>query len=127
MHDHAHYMYSEALQDLCTRQRELMKELLKGVSKSLQVEESYIYNIAEMNNGMDFFAVNIYPPCPRPELAVGLAPHTDFSILIIVAANGVGGLQIQRNGKWFDVIAPPNHLMVGLGDHMEVKIFKNLR
>lgn len=104
MHD-AHNR--ETLLECSTRQREVMEELLKGVSKSLQVEESYLHDIADRDNGMDFLAVNIYPPCPQPELAVGLAPHTDFGLLIIVTANGVGGLQVQRNGKWFNVNAPP--------------------
>ena len=98
-----------------------MKNLLRGVSKSLEVEESYLYNLADMDMGMDFFAMNIYPPCPQPELAVGLSPHTDFGLLIILASNGVAGLQIQQNRVWFNVDVHPNYLMVNLGDHMEVR------
>ncbi|XP_063944295.1 2-oxoglutarate-dependent dioxygenase 19 [Daucus carota subsp. sativus] len=112
--------FSDTLLEVSTKQREVMKNLLRGVSKSLEVEESYFYNMADMDRGMDFFAANIYPPCPQPELAVGLSPHTDFGLLIMLAANGVGGLQIQRNGRWYDVDVRPNHLMVNLGDHMEI-------
>lgn len=112
--------FSEKLLEISTKQRQVMKKLLSGVSKSLHVEESYLYNIAEMDKGMDFCAINMYPPCPQPELAVGLSPHTDFGLLTILTANGVSGLQMQQNGKWFDVNIPPNHLMVNLGDHMEI-------
>ncbi|KAK1386150.1 Fe2OG dioxygenase domain-containing protein [Heracleum sosnowskyi] len=112
--------FSETLLEVSKKQREVMKNLLRGVSKSLEVEESYLYNMADMDRGMDFFAANIYPPCPQPELAVGLSPHTDFGLLIMLASNGVGGLQIQRNGTWYSVDVRPNHLMVNLGDHMEI-------
>ncbi|KAK1365843.1 Fe2OG dioxygenase domain-containing protein [Heracleum sosnowskyi] len=112
--------FSEKLLEISTKQREVMKNLLSGVSKSLGVEESYLYNIAEMDKGMDFCVMNIYPPCPQPELAVGLSPHTDFGLLSILIANGIGGLQIQQNGTWFNVKIPPKYLMVNLGDHMEI-------
>ncbi|KAL1802530.1 hypothetical protein ACET3Z_031177 [Daucus carota] len=112
--------FSETLLEVSTKQREVMKNLLRGVSKSLEVEESYLYNLADMDMGMDFFAMNIYPPCPQPELAVGLSPHTDFGLLIILASNEVAGLQIQQNGVWFNVDVHPNYLMVNLGDHMEI-------
>ncbi|XP_074344293.1 2-oxoglutarate-dependent dioxygenase 19-like [Apium graveolens] len=112
--------FSETLLELSTKQREVMKNLLAGVSKSLEVEESYLHNIVEMDNGMDYFLSNVYPPCPQPELAIGSPPHTDFGIMIMLASNGVNGLQIQQNGKWFNVNADRNHLMVNLGDQMEI-------
>lgn len=114
---------SETLLEISTKQRQVMKKLLSGVSKSLEVEESYLYNIAEMDTGMDLFVMNIYPPCPQPQLAVGLSPHTDFGLLSILTSNGVDGLQIQQNGTWFNVEIPPHYLMVNLSDHMEVYLF----
>ncbi|KAL8116571.1 2-oxoglutarate-dependent dioxygenase 19-like [Apium graveolens] len=112
--------FSEILLELCTKQRELMKKLLGGVSKSLEVEESYLYDVAEMNKSVEFLATNRYRPCPQPELAIGIPPHTDFGLFTILASNGVAGLQIQQKGKWFNVIPHKNHLMVNLGDQMEV-------
>ncbi|KAK1385922.1 hypothetical protein POM88_023657 [Heracleum sosnowskyi] len=113
-------MHSEILLELSRKQREVMKNLLRGVSKSLEVDESYFYNMAEMDKGMDLFVINMYPPCPQPELATGASPHTDFGIMIMLACNGVNGLQIQQNGKWFSVNADRNHLMVNLGDQILV-------
>ncbi|KAK1385931.1 protein DOWNY MILDEW RESISTANCE 6-like [Heracleum sosnowskyi] len=112
--------FSEILLELSTKQRGVMKKLLGGVSKSLEVEESYLYNMAEMDKGIEFLVTNVYLPCPQPELAIGIPPHTDFGLFTMLASNGVGGLQIQQKGKWFSVIAQPNHLMVNLGDQMEI-------
>lgn len=111
---------------MSTKQREVMKKLLGGVSKSLGVEESYLYDIAEMDKGIEYLVTNIYRPCPQPELAIGIPPHTDFGLFTMLASNGVGGLQIQQEGKWFKVIAQRNHLMVNLGDQMEVNKLLNL-
>lgn len=100
-----------------------MKNLLRGVSKSLEVDKSYLYDMADMDMGMDLFLANIYPPCPQPKLVVGLSPHTDLGLLIMLASNRVGGLQIQKNGTWLNVDVRPNHLMVNLGDHMENHLY----
>lgn len=112
--------FSEILLELTTKQREVMKNLLGGVSKSLGVEESYLYNMAEMDKGVAFLALNSYLPCPQPELAIGIPPHTDFGLFTLLASNEVGGLQIQQKGQWFNVSAQRNHLMVNLGDQMEI-------
>ncbi|KAK1385927.1 2-oxoglutarate (2OG) and Fe(II)-dependent oxygenase superfamily protein [Heracleum sosnowskyi] len=103
--------FSETLLELCTKQREL--------TWYIRIVRS-AYDRAEMDKGMDFFVIDMYPPCPQPELARGASPHTDFRIMIMLASNRVDGLQIKQNGKWFSVNADRNHLMVKLGDQMEL-------
>ncbi|XP_024043877.1 flavanone 3-dioxygenase 3-like [Citrus sinensis] len=60
-------------------------------------------------------AVNCYPPCPQPDIAFGLPPHSDYSCLTIVLQSSEG-LEFlgKEDESWRKV---PN---VHVGDHLEV-------
>ncbi|CAI9769206.1 unnamed protein product [Fraxinus pennsylvanica] len=73
----------------------------------------------------ELFAANYYPPCPQPDQAIGLPPHTDHGLLTFLIHNGVTGLQIQHNGKWFNTNSPQNSILVNTADQLE--IFSNGR
>ncbi|CAL1362195.1 unnamed protein product [Linum trigynum] len=64
--------------------------------------------------------INYYPPCPRPDLALGVVAHTDMSSLTILVPNDVQGLQACRDGQWYDVKYIPNALVIHIGDQMEI-------
>ena len=100
--------------------RKVAGELLKGISKSLGLEEWYIDKTMNMDSGLQILTVNLYPPCPQPEYAMGLPPHSDHSFLTLLIQNGIGGLQVQHKGQWFDVNPIPNSILVNTGDHLEV-------
>ncbi|KAH7847732.1 hypothetical protein Vadar_029655 [Vaccinium darrowii] len=86
--------FSEVAQEYSKRTREVIKELLKGVSESLGFEQSYI------------------------EKAMNL--ESDHGLLTLLIENEIGGLQIQHNGKWFNVNPLPNSFLVNTGDHLEI-------
>jgi isopenicillin N synthase-like dioxygenase len=99
----------------------VVRELLKGISESMGMEASYILKAMNMESaGLQSFVANLYPPCPQPDLAMGLPPHSDHGLLTVVTQNGIGGLQLQRNGKWVNVHALPNSLLVNTSDQLEV-------
>ncbi|KAL6957159.1 hypothetical protein U1Q18_037076 [Sarracenia purpurea var. burkii] len=64
--------------------------------------------------------INMYPPCPQPELALGVEPHTDMSALTLLVPNEVPGLQVWKDGNWFAVDYVPDALVVHVGDQLEV-------
>ncbi|XP_058089553.1 flavonol synthase/flavanone 3-hydroxylase-like [Magnolia sinica] len=64
--------------------------------------------------------INFYPPCPQPELALGVEPHTDMSALTLLVQNDVPGLQLWKDGNWVTVDYSPDALFVHIGDQMEV-------
>nr|AUM57436.1 flavonol synthase [Camellia fraterna] len=64
--------------------------------------------------------INMYPPCPQPQLALGVEPHTDMSALTLLVANDVPGLQVWKDGNWVAVNYLPNALFVHVGDQLEV-------
>ncbi|MCL7048238.1 hypothetical protein MKW94_010640 [Papaver nudicaule] len=112
--------FRETSYEYCKRTREVAKELLKGMSESLGLEEDYIEKVLETKSGLQILIVNLYPPCPQPELAMGMPAHSDHGLLTLLAQNEIGGLQIKHKGKWIAAKALPNSFMVNIGDHMEI-------
>ncbi|KAJ0025493.1 hypothetical protein Pint_08400 [Pistacia integerrima] len=113
--------FSEALEEYCKKNRELASELLKGISASLGLEESYLQKTLNVgSNSHQLLVINMYPPCPQPEVVMGLPPHSDHGLLTVLMQNGLGGLQVQHNGKWVPVNLPPDSFVVNVGDQMEI-------
>lgn len=64
---------------------------------------------------------NYYPPCPSPELTLGLGVHTDRDALtVILPTPEVQGLQVMKDDKWIMVDPTPGALVVNLGDQLQV-------
>lgn len=64
--------------------------------------------------------INMYPPCPQPQLALGVEAHTDMSALTLLVSNDVPGLQLRKDDNWVAVNHLPNAVFVHIGDQMEV-------
>ncbi|KAJ0634090.1 putative oxoglutarate/iron-dependent dioxygenase, non-heme dioxygenase domain-containing protein [Helianthus annuus] len=62
-----------------------------------------------------------YPPCPQPELTVGIASHTDPGVLTVLVQNEVGGLlQVKCGDEWADVEAVHGAIIINIGDMLQV-------
>ncbi|KAK4278637.1 hypothetical protein QN277_016459 [Acacia crassicarpa] len=66
--------------------------------------------------------LNHYPPCPSPELALGVGHHKDPGVLTILAQDDVGGLEVRQksDGRWVGVKPTPDAYIVNLGDVLQV-------
>ena len=64
--------------------------------------------------------INFYPPCPQPELALGVEAHTDMSALTFLVQNDVQGLQFWKDGNWVAVNFSKDDLFVHIGDQIQV-------
>lgn len=95
--------------------------ILGLITEGLGIGPDYLTN--KMEEGMQVMVLNCYPPCPEPDLALGLPPHSDYSVLTILLQSSPG-LQIwddsnQRPG-WKTVQCTRGVLQVNIGDHLEV-------
>lgn len=107
--------YSAELQKVTNKLLELLSEGLGLEGKALRSclsDEDIEYEMK----------INMYPPCPQPELALGVEPHTDMSALTLLVPNDVPGLQVWKDGNWVAVNYLPNALFVHVGDQVEVTI-----
>lgn len=66
--------------------------------------------------------LNSYPACPDPGRAMGLAAHTDSTILTILHQSNTSGLQVAREGGngWVTVPPHPGALVIHVGDLMHI-------
>lgn len=69
---------------------------------------------------MQIIRNNYYPICPRPDLVLGLSPHSDSNSITILLQDEVTGLQIRHHGGWVPITPMPNALLVNIGDCIEV-------
>ncbi|KAK6159402.1 hypothetical protein DH2020_006716 [Rehmannia glutinosa] len=69
-----------------------------------------------------FIRLNYYPPCPIPDLALGVGRHKDAGALTILAQDEVGGLQVKRktDGEWILVKPTPDAYIINVGDIIQV-------
>ncbi|XP_012069171.2 protein DMR6-LIKE OXYGENASE 2, partial [Jatropha curcas] len=112
--------FRETSLEYSKKAREVARELLKGISENLGLEANYIEKALNLETGLQVMAANFYPPCPQPELAMGMPPHSDHGLLTFLIHNGISGLQVQHKGKWVNINGTPNSILVNVGDHLEI-------
>ncbi|KMT00271.1 hypothetical protein BVRB_1g016270 [Beta vulgaris subsp. vulgaris] len=103
-------MYSENMMGLATK-------LLGVLSEALGLErEAMLQACKQMTQRM---AVNFYPKCPEPNLAIGLKRHTDPGTITLLLQDQVGGLQATKDDgvNWITVQPVKSAFVVNLGDH----------
>jgi len=65
------------------------------------------------------FRIFRYPPIPEAADGWGVAEHTDYGLLTILAHDGTPGLQVRSPDGWIDVPAVEDTFVVNLGDMLE--------
>ena len=116
-------IYREAAYEYTRKIRDIVRVLLEKVSMSIGLEADAIEKHADFDSGFQKLQVNFYPPCPRPDLVLGLPPHTDNGFFTLLTQNGICGLQVKYEGNWVNVNnVPDNSLLVVVGDQLEVCI-----
>ncbi|KAJ7976873.1 2-oxoglutarate and Fe(II)-dependent oxygenase superfamily protein [Quillaja saponaria] len=76
--------------------------------------------LKQFEDGSQVMVVNFYPPCPEPDLTIGLPPHSDYGFLTLLLQDEVEGLQIQFQGQWVTVEPIANKFVINVGDHLEI-------
>ncbi|KAL9410346.1 hypothetical protein AB3S75_044164 [Citrus x aurantiifolia] len=112
--------FSETLETYSRDVRKLCQCLLKYVAISLGLKAETFEEMFGV--AVQAVRMNYYPPCPRPDLVLGLSPHSDGSALTVLQ-QGKGssvGLQILKNNTWVPVQPIPNALVINVGDTIEV-------
>ncbi|KAL0365183.1 UNVERIFIED_CONTAM: 2-oxoglutarate-dependent dioxygenase 19 [Sesamum angustifolium] len=110
----------EVVTEYCKRSREVVRKLLRGISESLGIEESEMEKSLGLDSSLQIFIANLYPRCPNPDAAVGIAPHSDHGLFTLLIQNQVAGLHIQHKGNWVHVTPRPNSILVNTGDHLQI-------
>ncbi|WP_298836240.1 2-oxoglutarate and iron-dependent oxygenase domain-containing protein [uncultured Roseobacter sp.] len=96
-------------------------QVLRGVSTSIGARADYFDGAFE--TPMALLRGNFYPTRPAWATArdFGIATHTDYGCLTLLATDGSPGLEVRRRGGgWIPVSAPPGEFIINFGEMMEV-------
>ncbi|MBA0868798.1 hypothetical protein Goshw_018923 [Gossypium schwendimanii] len=94
-------------------------KLLEHMGKALGMDPNDMRVLFE--EGLQAMRMNYYPPCPQPEVAIGLSAHSDpVGLTILLQINEMEGLQVKKSGVWVPIRPLENAFVVNIGDIMEI-------
>ncbi|CAL5207802.1 unnamed protein product [Lathyrus oleraceus] len=113
--------FRETMEEYAREVEKLSYKLLELISLSLGLPGDKFHDC--FKNQLSLMRLNRYPPCPFPDLALGIGPHKDPSALTVLAQDEIGGLQVQTKslGDWIPVKPIPGALIINLGDIVQVR------
>lgn len=96
-------------------------QTLQGIARAIDAPEDYFDD--KFTRPMALLRGNYYPE--RPDWAgakdFGIAAHTDYGCLTLLATDGVPGLEVQmRDGGWLPVEAQPGTFIINFGEMLEM-------
>ena len=115
------HINSDVIEDYQKKMKELAITLMHLILKSLDISEEERSRVVSAGGARTALQLNSYPFCPDPNRAMGLAPHTDTSLLTILHQSTVNGLQIFKDGVGWVLVSPTNgSLVVNVGDLLHI-------
>ncbi|KVI10843.1 Isopenicillin N synthase [Cynara cardunculus var. scolymus] len=114
--------FRQTIETYVEKSREVLDGLLQDLAASLSLDENAFLQYFEPKQSEVKVRVNYYPPCPRPDLAIGILPHSDASALTLLLEFGAtSGLQVLKDNLWTTLQWPEdNSLLVNIGDLVEI-------
>ncbi|TNF20499.1 MAG: isopenicillin N synthase family oxygenase [Rhodobacteraceae bacterium] len=96
-------------------------EVLRFIARAIGAPEDYFDD--KFTRPMALLRGNFYPERPAwaGERDFGIAAHTDYGCLTLLASDGVPGLEVQtRDGGWRPVTAEPGTFIINFGEMLEM-------
>lgn len=115
------FLCREVCEEYAEEMKKLCFKLLELISLSLGMEADRLIN-GFFEDHTSFIRLNHYPPCPIPNLALGVGRHKDAGVLTVLAQDDVGGLEVKRktDGEWILVKPNPDAYIINVGDIVQV-------
>lgn len=113
--------YRRVVAEYSDRMASLARDFMGLVSESLGLPTR------RMEDAIGEFYQNItisyYPPCPQPDLTLGLQAHSDIGVITLLVQDDVGGLEVLKDGQWVAVQPlADDAIIVLLADQTEVSV-----
>nr|QBF29345.1 flavonol synthase [Crocus sativus] len=112
--------YRKANEDYARNLLPVVDGILSSLSVGLGLEKNALKDASGGDDLEMLMKINHYPPCPRPDLALGVPAHTDMSAITVLVPNDIPGLQLFKDGRWFDINYVPGALIIHIGDQIEI-------
>lgn len=113
------FLNREAIEEYAIEIQRVADEIFTNLSLLMGVERDFLKQMhGDVKQGI---RMNYYPSCARPDLVLGVSPHSDSnSISLLLQDDDITALQIKHKGVWVPVKPIPNAIVVNIGDVMEV-------
>lgn len=116
----------ERMPEICRREviawdthaKKVAETLMELLSEGLGLEPGKFKELTFSDTRL--FVGVCYPHCPQPDLTMGLASHTDPTVLTVLLQNHVPGLQVKHGDEWVDVKPVPGGLIINAGDFLQI-------
>ncbi|KAK5783445.1 hypothetical protein PVK06_037953 [Gossypium arboreum] len=100
--------FGKVYQEYCEAMNKLSMKVMELLGLSLVLGRPYLRDFFQ---GIDsILRLNHYPPCPKPDLALGSGPHADPTALTILDQDQVGGLQVFADHQWHSLNSHPRSI-----------------
>ncbi|GLJ27755.1 hypothetical protein SUGI_0544710 [Cryptomeria japonica] len=120
--------FRETVDQYAVEIQKLGKTILSLLSEKVELKTDRLINMCGKTG--QTMRMNYYPPCPRPDLVLGLSPHSDASgLTLLLQDDETVGLHICKDGKWIPIQPIPGALVINIGDMIEVisnRIYKSI-
>ncbi|KAK4413540.1 protein DMR6-LIKE OXYGENASE 1 [Sesamum alatum] len=110
--------YRKVVAEYSVQMSGLAEKLLGLISESLGLPSSCIKDV--VGEFYQNITVSYYPPCPQPELTLGLQSHSDMGAITLLIQDDVGGLEVLKDGEWIFVNPLHDAIFVILADQAEI-------
>ncbi|XP_011620893.1 protein DMR6-LIKE OXYGENASE 1-like isoform X1 [Amborella trichopoda] len=110
--------YREVASRYVVEIRSLILNLMALLSEALGLDPGYLNE--KFGKHKHIMLINYYPPCPDPNLTLGVPCHSDFDGFTILLQDETGGLQVLKDGKWIAVKPMRNALVFNVADQLQV-------
>ena len=104
--------YNDEMKGLAQKPMGLISESL-GL-RGLYIEEEAVGELYQN------ITISYYPPCPQPDLTLGLQPHSDMGAITLLIQDDVRGLEFLKDDQWITVDPLSDAILVILADQTEV-------
>ncbi|CAI9101713.1 OLC1v1039105C1 [Oldenlandia corymbosa var. corymbosa] len=117
----------ESLSQICRKEigayikclNELKNVLSELISEALGLESEHLASLGCLE--VRRLVCHYYPPCPEPELTMGIMKHSDLYFLTILFQDQIGGFQVFHDSRWLDVPPLEGSLLINAGDMLQVQ------
>lgn len=113
--------FSDVLHAYYREARRFALDLLCATADAVGEDGAYFRD--KFTHPMALLRGNFYPERPAWATArdFGIATHTDYGCLTLLATDGSAGLEVRkRGGGWIPVSAPPGEFVINFGEMLEM-------
>ncbi|MFT5651927.1 MAG: isopenicillin N synthase-like dioxygenase [Yoonia sp.] len=113
--------FAEALQAYYLQSTDFALNLLCSIAESVGEDGDFFRD--KFTRPMALLRGNFYPERPAwaTDKDFGIATHTDYGCLTLLATDGSPGLEVRkRGGGWIPLSAPPGEFVINFGEMLEM-------